>query len=188
MYVIDFYLFHLLMMWFHEHFPQQAECPDRAIDTHIYQAWKTPASRVSFYDNACAQKMAIAELERSFGPVIVGEWSLATDNCVMWLNGFNDNLPGYPYLPCKMVPCSNGFMKGGPPGGPIDKRFPYLGPYGTGSSGPVFGTCPVGRDWVKEHTGNATSGEDWMYAAPQATPAKDATGKFECILIVIQEF
>lgn len=25
-------------------------------------------------------------------PLIVGEWSLATDNCAMWLNGFNDNL------------------------------------------------------------------------------------------------
>lgn len=29
-------------------------------------------------------------------PIIVGEWSLATDNCAMWLNGFNDNLPGFP--------------------------------------------------------------------------------------------
>jgi len=33
-------------------------------------------------------------MEREFGPVIVGEWSLATDNCAMWLNGFNDNLSG----------------------------------------------------------------------------------------------
>ena len=65
--------------------------------------------------------MAIAEMERAFGPVVVGEWSLATDNCAMWLNGFNDNLPGMPYLPCKMIPCSNGFVKGGPPGGSIDK-------------------------------------------------------------------
>jgi len=24
-------------------------------------------------------------------PIIVGEWSLATDNCAMWLNGLNDN-------------------------------------------------------------------------------------------------
>lgn len=28
----------------------------------------------------------------------VGEWSLATDNCAMWLNGFNDNLPGFPQV------------------------------------------------------------------------------------------
>jgi len=24
-------------------------------------------------------------------PIVVGEWSLATDNCAMWLNGLNDN-------------------------------------------------------------------------------------------------
>lgn len=150
-------------------------CPSRILDTHIYQAWKTPSSRTSFYDNACAQKMAIAEMERAFGPVVVGEWSLATDNCAMWLNGFNDNLPGMPYLPCKMIPCTNGFVKGGPPGGSIDKRFPYRGPYGTGSSGPIFGTCPVGRDWSKEHTGNVTTGQDWMYAPSKASPAMDAT-------------
>jgi hypothetical protein len=30
-----------------------------------------------------------------FGPAIVGEWSLATDSCAMWLNEFNDNLSGY---------------------------------------------------------------------------------------------
>ena len=29
-------------------------------------------------------------------PMIVGEWSLATDNCAMRLNGLNDNLPGGP--------------------------------------------------------------------------------------------
>ena len=60
----------------------------------IYQAWLDPASRLSFYNNACAQKRQIALMEREFGPVVVGEWSLATDNCAMWLNGFNDNLSG----------------------------------------------------------------------------------------------
>jgi glucan 1,3-beta-glucosidase len=53
-----------------------------------------PASRFNFYADACSQKSRIAAMEREFGPVVVGEWSLATDNCAMWLNGFNDNLPG----------------------------------------------------------------------------------------------
>jgi glucan 1,3-beta-glucosidase len=44
---------------------------------------------LTFYNNACAQKQQIALMEREFGPVVVGEWSLATDNCAMWLNGFN---------------------------------------------------------------------------------------------------
>jgi glucan 1,3-beta-glucosidase len=65
-------------------------CPDRAIDTHIYQAWNDPHSRIDFYTDACAQKSGIAAMEQAFGPVVVGEWSLATDNCQMWLNGFND--------------------------------------------------------------------------------------------------
>ena len=47
-------------------------CPDIAIDTHIYQAWMDPGPRLKFYVDACQQKAKIAELERAFGPVIVG--------------------------------------------------------------------------------------------------------------------
>jgi glucan 1,3-beta-glucosidase len=54
-------------------------CPDRALDTHIYQAWRDPDSRVGFYTDACAMKAAIASMEQAFGPVVVGEWSLATE-------------------------------------------------------------------------------------------------------------
>ncbi len=46
-----------------------------------------PSSRETFYSNACATKDIIREMEQAFGPVVVGEWSLATDNCAMWLNG-----------------------------------------------------------------------------------------------------
>ena len=53
--------------------------PDRALDTHIYQAWRDPDSRVGFYNDACAMKGAIANMEKEFGPVVVGEWSLATE-------------------------------------------------------------------------------------------------------------
>lgn len=42
-----------------------------------------PSARTGFYANACSQKRALAAIEREFGPVIVGEWSLATDNCAM---------------------------------------------------------------------------------------------------------
>jgi Cellulase (glycosyl hydrolase family 5) len=59
-------------------------CPERALDTHIYQAWRDPDSRVGFYTDACRQKSLIAAMENAFGPVIVGEWSLATDNCGTW--------------------------------------------------------------------------------------------------------
>ena len=56
-------------------------CPDRAIDMHLYQAWRDPDSRLGYYRDACNQKTNIAAMEREFGPIVVGEWSLATDNC-----------------------------------------------------------------------------------------------------------
>lgn len=123
-----------------------AGCPDRALDTHIYQAWKDPSSRIDFYADACQQKQRIAEMEREFGPIVVGEWSLATDNCAMWLNGFNDNLPGFPRLPCKYIPCSPPYMGEQQPGTPVDASKALQGPYGTGMSGPIFGLCPTNRD------------------------------------------
>ena len=107
-------------------------CPERALDTHIYQAWNDPNSRYSFYSDACQQKARIASMENAFGPVIVGEWSLATDNCAMWLNGFNDNLPGFPRLPCKYIECSVPYTgKGQIPGTPVDPAKPLQGPFGT---------------------------------------------------------
>jgi len=148
-------------------------CPDRAIDTHIYQAWQDPQSRLSFFSDACAQKSKIATMEREFGPVLVGEWSLATDNCAMWLNGFNDNLPGFPRLPCKYVACADPYMGFDQPGTPVDPSKALQGPYGTGMSGPVWGMCPVGRDWVKERKKAAPN--DWIHAPPSAPKHLDDT-------------
>lgn len=150
-------------------------CPDRALDTHIYQAWKDPASRISFYQDACGQKRMIAEMEVAFGPVIVGEWSLATDNCAMWLNGFNDNLPGFPRSACKYIPCADPYMGTDQPGTPVDPSKPIQGPYGTGMSGPIFGLCPVDRDWLKESSGNPFTGRNWVRGTPDAPPHLDDT-------------
>jgi glucan 1,3-beta-glucosidase len=117
-------------------------CPDRALDTHIYQAWKDPASRIFFYNDACSWKSVIAQMERAFGPVVVGEWSLATDNCAMWLNGFNDNLPGFPRLPCKYIPCTDPYMGTEQPGTPVDPSKPIQGKNVSGESTLVPGcTC-----------------------------------------------
>ncbi len=103
----------------------------------------------------------------------MGEWSLATDNCAMWLNGFNDNLPGFPRLPCKYIPCSPPYMGTDQPGTPVDPGKPAQGPFGTGMSGPIFGLCPVGRDWLVESARD--SGKDWMRAPPTAPIGKDAS-------------
>lgn len=150
-------------------------CPERVLDTHIYQAWNVPASRISFYNNACSEKGRIADMEEAFGPVVIGEWSLATDNCAMWLNGFNDNLSGFPMLPCKYLPCKKSYLSENQPGVPLNRHLPLQGPYGTGVSGPSWGMCPTGRDWLKESSGNIQNGTDWIRAPPSAPPGQDAS-------------
>jgi len=143
-------------------------CPDVILDTHIYQAWFDPSVRYNYYTNACGQKNLIHEMQQ-FHPVIVGEWSLATDNCAMWLNGFNDNLPGYPKLPCKFVPCPDPYMGAEQPGAPPSRVKGLQGPFGTGVSGPLYGLCPKSRDWPK----NALSGGEGP-SDVQNPPLKDA--------------
>ena len=61
--------------------------------------------------NACETAASIVAMEAVGVPVIVGEWSLATDNCAMWLNGFQDNLPGYPFITCPTVACPTSYMQ-----------------------------------------------------------------------------
>jgi glucan 1,3-beta-glucosidase len=75
---------------------------------------------------------------------MVGEWSLATDNCAMWLNGFNDNLPAYPKVDCMRIPCAKPYMGDSQPGAPppIDKGV-MNDPHGTGESYVINGTCPI---------------------------------------------
>eukprot|EP00540_Astrosyne_radiata_P010005 CAMPEP_0116830220 /NCGR_PEP_ID=MMETSP0418-20121206/4645_1 /TAXON_ID=1158023 /ORGANISM="Astrosyne radiata, Strain 13vi08-1A" /LENGTH=737 /DNA_ID=CAMNT_0004459305 /DNA_START=108 /DNA_END=2321 /DNA_ORIENTATION=- len=153
-----------------------AGCPDRALDTHIYQAWFDPASRASFYANACAQSASIVKMEKAFGPVVVGEWSLATDNCAMWLNGFNDNLNGYPKLPCKFIKCGKSYLGPKQPGTPLDPSLPLQGPFGTGVSGPIYGMCPVDRDWYKE-SAEITSSAEWVLLPPKAPKPLDDTAE-----------
>lgn len=120
-------------------------CPDIALDTHMYQAWMNPSTKEDFYSNACQQKYTISDMENALMPVIVGEWSVATDNCAMWLNGFNDNLPGFPKVICQLKNCpiESTYLGKDFPGTPLDVTKPIQGPYGTGTSGPSFGLCPA---------------------------------------------
>merc|ERR1719174_2640155 len=102
----------------------------------------------SFWNNACNFRGGVRVMEDLVDmPLIVGEWSLATDNCAMWLNGLNDNLPGFPKVTCMMKPCAQPYMGSEQPGAPPDPDWILPGPYGTGVSGPQFGQCPVGYEW-----------------------------------------
>lgn len=92
----------------------------------------------------------------------------------MWLNGFNDNLSGYPMLPCKYIPCPDPYMGFDQPGTPVDRSNPVQGPFGTGMSGPSYGMCPVGRNWIKENK-DSINGTNWMHAPPEAPHGLDDT-------------
>jgi glucan 1,3-beta-glucosidase len=63
------------------------DCDNYALDTHIYQAWAFANPASWFVEHACMDASPIDALEQIGVPVVVGEWSLATDNCAMWLNG-----------------------------------------------------------------------------------------------------
>ncbi len=126
-------------------------CPNIGLDTHIYQAWLDPAPQATYLVLACNTKKAIESMENMGMPVVVGEWSLATDNCAMWLNGFNDNLPGYPRVTCRHTTCPLPYTGPGViPGAPVNPQTPTQGPYGTGQSTPSFGQCPIGSGWIDE--------------------------------------
>ena len=126
-------------------------CDNYAIDTHIYQAWSYPNDAQWFQMSACGVHWQLELLESQNTPIIVGEWSLATDNCAMWLNGFNDNVPGYPKVECERVKCPDPYMGPGQPNAPPEPTAQALDPFGDGGESYVInGTCPRDRPFPEE--------------------------------------
>jgi glucan 1,3-beta-glucosidase len=120
-------------------------CNNWAMDTHLYQAWSDPASSDAYVSMTCGAGSNLRLMERLGVPVIVGEWSLATDNCAMWLNGLNDNVPGFPKQTCRRLECLASYM-GEQPGAPprLDPATDTMDPRGSGGESFVInGTCPV---------------------------------------------
>jgi hypothetical protein len=68
------------------------------------------------------------------------------DNCAMWLNGFNDNAPGYPKVECERVKCPDPYMNSPmyeQPGAPPNPTKGKQDPYGaSGESYVEYGYCP----------------------------------------------
>ena len=103
------------------------------LDTHQYMAWGKPIPFNDYILGAKKWKQPYSVFD-----IIVGEFSLATDNCIMWLNGFMDNYPGFPLQKCFIEDCPY-----------RDKYLPQIrnvinGPFGTGYSYPTAdGMCPT---------------------------------------------
>jgi hypothetical protein len=71
-------------------------CSHYLIDIHLYQAWSWDTTNLAHYlTTTCQEGNRIREIVEEYHQygirVIIGEWSLAVDNCAMWLNGLNDN-------------------------------------------------------------------------------------------------
>ena len=61
-----------------------------ALDTHIYMAWETPKTEIPDFCDRIEILLMAPEIAAIKYDLWVGEWSLATDVCGMWLDGFND--------------------------------------------------------------------------------------------------
>ncbi|RKP23029.1 glycoside hydrolase superfamily, partial [Syncephalis pseudoplumigaleata] len=62
------------------------------LDTHHYQVFVDDLLAMDEHGHAatvCAKRKELEAATAQQYPVIVGEWSLATDDCAKWLNGFN---------------------------------------------------------------------------------------------------
>jgi glucan 1,3-beta-glucosidase len=108
---------------------------DIYLDTHQYKAWNEPVPFDTLIDS-----IRNWNYPKTCFPVIIGEFSLATDNCQMWLNGFMDNIPNYPLQECHYERCPR-LLEG--------RNRNYIknsiyGPFGTGISYPTeYGYCPI---------------------------------------------
>jgi len=77
----------------------------------------------------------------------MGEWSMATDPCAMWLNGFNDSSNQVKHHDCEWVECPRSYLAD-EFAIDFDRTAEQLGPFGTGTeSMPKNGQCP--RDSAK---------------------------------------
>lgn len=132
---------------------------DILIDTHQYTAWNSPYSS---YENLIKSTGGWQAPPLKY-KYIIGEWSLAIDNCEMWLNGFMDNVPGYPLFECSYNPC------------PKNHNFEFasqlsqsdFGPFGTGESYPRKNShtkqydCPVSIPLSKHFPDSNVEKEDY---------------------------
>lgn len=101
------------------------------MDNHTYLAWQNPPSKniqdyVTYYGNTLLSE----EYKNIKYDIWVGEWSLATDVCAMWLGGFNESDSIEFQFECEQVDCPVSYL-------PeelavdFDRKAPVLGPHGT---------------------------------------------------------
>ena len=120
------------------------------MDTHQYFAWGGPHGDIGDYCDEYGGTMQNALAVKY--DVWVGEWSLATDVCALWLGGFNDANTDASRT-CQRVECPYSYMN--EYAVDFDRTAAKLGPYGSGSSTRdhatiSYGTCAVDSDYYND--------------------------------------
>ncbi len=96
------------------------------MDTHAYFAWGGPHGDIGSYCDEYGRTMGMTEWIKY--DVWVGEWSLATDVCALWLGGFNDANTDAS-RECQRVECPYSYLK--ETAVDFDRTAAKLGPYGS---------------------------------------------------------
>ena len=97
------------------------------MDTHFYTAWWGAQEYVGKYCDGYRNSLSGATDIKY--DVWVGEWSLATDVCALWLGGFNDNNTPYAYE-CEWVDCPYSYISDAELAVDFDRSADMLGPFG----------------------------------------------------------
>ena len=85
------------------------------------------SSDIKYYINFCENILNDDDFKNLKYDVWVGEWSLATDICAMWLGGFNESFD-FPYqFDCEWVECPYSYLSGDL-AVDFDRTAPLLGP------------------------------------------------------------
>jgi glucan 1,3-beta-glucosidase len=99
------------------------------MDTHQYLAWSPALYTMKSYCSVFNVNLTGPRVKKIKYEKWVGEWSLATDVCAQWLEGFNDaRSDGYQYN-CQKVECPRSYL---PEEYAVDfdRSAAMLGPYG----------------------------------------------------------
>lgn len=107
------------------------------LDTHFYTAWWGANYDINSYCDG--YNGGLSEANNIKYDVWVGEWSLATDVCAMWLGGFNDNNSPYVFE-CQLVDCPYSYLPE-PYNVDFDRTASSLGPYGSNPQTVSYGKC-----------------------------------------------
>lgn len=107
------------------------------LDTHFYTAWWGANYDINSYCDG--YNGGLSEANNIKYDVWVGEWSLATDVCAMWLGGFNDNNSPYVFE-CQLVDCPYSYLPE-PYNIDFDRTASTLGPYGSSPQTVSYGKC-----------------------------------------------